>query len=165
MPQWKGELNFKVTRTDLAGNPPPIWVRTRVRWFRTVWVAQRQIAYTSALLPSQFVQERVETTGLHEEPISVGPDELSTMLKVSKPRRSIAANSPLLPSAIERRPDAQAGASLRVTFISESGVRVSADGQLVGAGSIGEDVKARLKSSKKLVTGKLVSQGQVEVSL
>jgi len=165
MDQWKGEMSFKVTRTDQPGNPVPVWVRTRMRWFRNAWVATRQVGFSEAPNAAYFSQARVETTNLHEDPVDGTADDLKASLQNAKFRRSIAANAPLFPSSIEKRPDASSGSLLRIVFVGESGVRVSADGLLVGPGSIGGDVKARLKSSKKLVTGKLVSQGIVEVSL
>ncbi len=163
MEQWKGDLSFKVSRTDSAG--APVWVRARVRVFRSAWVAARSVAFNEAPSPDQFTLGRVETTALREDPVVASPEQLGALLAGAKFKRTLAANAPLMPSAIERKPDAQSGANLRVVFVGESGVRVSADGILVGPGTIGSDVKARLKSSKKLVAGKLVSQGLVEVSL
>lgn len=163
MEQWKGDLSFKVTRKN--GNAAPLWVRTKVRWFRNAWVASRSLGFNESLSPALFAEARVETTNLREDPVGGSKEEFAASLANARLRRAVAVNAPLLPSALERRPDAASGAALRVVFVSESGVRVSADGLLVGPGSIGGDVKARLKSSKKLVTGKLVSQGLVEVSL
>lgn len=165
MSEWKGEMQFKVTRTDTASNPPPVWVRARVRHFREAWVATRSVAYSEVPTPALFAPGRVETTNLHEDPIGGTAEDLAATLKSARFRRALTANAALLPSQIERKPDANAGSSLRIVFVGESGVRVTADGALVGPGSIGGDVKARLNSSKKIVTGKLVSQGLVEVSL
>ena len=163
--EWKGEMQFKVTRTDIASNPPPIWVRAKVRLFREAWVATRAVAYSEVPTPALFAPGRVETTNLREDPIGGSVDDLAATLKSARFRRALAANGALLPSQIERKPDAGAGSSLRIVFVGESGVRVSANGALVGPGSIGGDVKARLNNSKKIVTGKLVSQGLVEVGL
>jgi flagella basal body P-ring formation protein FlgA len=165
MEKWKGDVTFKVTRAGAADNTPPVWVRTRVRWFRKAWIAARPLSYSEQPSPALFTEGRIETTNLREEPVTGSAAELAALLKGSRLHRAIAAGSPLLPSALERRPDAPAGAQLRVEFVSESGVRVSADGLLVGPGTIGADVKARLRSSKKIVRGKLVSEGLVEVSL
>jgi flagella basal body P-ring formation protein FlgA len=163
--EWKGEMQFKVTRTDTDSNPPPAWVRTRVRTFREAWVATRQVAYSETPTAALFAPGRVETTNLHEDPIGGNAEDLAATLKNARFRRGLTANAALVPSQIDHKPDAGAGSSLRIVFVGESGVRVTADGSLVGSGSIGGDVKARLKSSKKIVTGKLVSQGLVEVSL
>ncbi|HEY8278237.1 MAG TPA: flagella basal body P-ring formation protein FlgA [Bdellovibrionota bacterium] len=162
--RWRGELTFKVTRTD-APATPPVWVRTKLRWFQKAWIASRQIGYSETLGPELFTEGRIETTNLREDPVRISAEELPALLKSSKVKRMIMANGPLLPSTIERRPDASAGSLLRVVFVSESGVRVSADGSLVGPGLIGSDVKARLRASRKIVIGKMVSPGVVEVSL
>lgn len=161
--KWKGEMAFKVVRID--GSAAPVWVRARVRWFQKAWVANRALSYTDRPDISHFSEGRVETTNWREEPLNATKEQLEAMLQTSKVKRSIVANAALVASALERRPDASPGSLLRVVFISEGGVRVSADGSLVGAGSIGSDAKAKLRSSRKIVTGKLVSQGVMEVSL
>jgi flagella basal body P-ring formation protein FlgA len=71
----------------------------------------------------------------------------------------------LVAAALEKAPDAKPGQSLRVVFVSESGVRVSTEGALIGAGSIGNDVRVKLRTSRKVVTGKLVAGDLMEVSL
>lgn len=164
MQRWKGDVSFKLTRTD---NPsaPPVWVRTKVRWFQQAWVAKRSLPPGAPMDSSHFSLGRVETTALREEPIAVPAEELGALLSSSRLKRLLSAENALVPSLLDRKPDAMPGSSLRVVFISESGVRVSADGALLAPATIGNDVKARLRSSKKIVTGKLVSQGLVEVSL
>lgn len=163
MEKWKGDMAFKVFRKD--SDLPPIWVKARVRWFRNAWLASRQLGYSEPLNASLFTEARVETTNLREEPLTASAEELSTILKSAKMKRVLVANAPLLPSFLERKPDAQAGSSLRVVFISESGVRVSADGALLAPGLVGSDAKAKLRASRKIVTGKLVAPGVMEVSL
>lgn len=162
---WRGDMSFKLTKADGTGNSAPIWVRAKLRWFQQAWVASRNLMFTENPDPSQFSLGKVETTSMREDPVTGTSEELSQFLRNARIKRQIAANSPLLPSMLDRKPDAAAGSLLRVVFISESGVRVSADGALISPGSIGSDVKARLRSSKKIITGKLVSQGMVEVSL
>lgn len=162
--QWKGELSFKLTRTDQPA-ASPLWVRTKVRWFQQAWVAKKNFGLGASLDAASFERKRVETTALREELVNVGEEELPALLASSRLKRSLASENALVPSMLDRKPDAQAGSALRVVFVSESGVRVSADGSLLAPGTIGGDVKARLRSSKKIVTGKLVSQGLVEVSL
>jgi flagella basal body P-ring formation protein FlgA len=165
MPRWKGELSFRVVRADTAGEGP-VWVRAKVRWFQKVWVAKKRNGFGQALDSADFELKRIETTDLHEDPVAVSrPEELAGLLKNSRARRAIAENSPLLPSQVEKRPDAMAGQPLRVIFQSESGVSVTADGALISPGTIGSEVKARLHSSKKIVVGKLVSEGVMEVNL
>lgn len=163
MPKWKGEVSFKLTRADSSA--APVWVKARVRWFQKAWMANRNLLFTEAPDPSHFVMGKVETTSLREDPLALSNEELAGYLKTARIKRQIAANSALVPSMLYRKPDSAAGAALRVVFVSESGVRVSADGSLLSPGLIGSDVRARLRTSKKIVTGKLVSQGLVEVSL
>lgn len=161
--RWKGDMSFKLTRTDLPSSP--VWVRTKVRWFQRAWVAKRSLPPGAPMDPSHFELGKVETTSLREEPVAVSEEELGALLASSRLKRLLSAENALVPSLLDRKPDAHAGAALRVVFVSESGVRVSADGALLAPASIGGDVKARLRTSKKIVTGKLVSKGLVEVNL
>jgi flagella basal body P-ring formation protein FlgA len=165
MSEWRGEMQFKITRTGIAANPPPVWVRAKLRLFREAWVATRSVAYSEVPAPALFAPGRVEITNLREDPIGGTAEDLAATLKSVRFRRALTANSALVPSQIERKPDASSGSNLRIVFVGESGVRVTADGALVGPGLIGGDVKARLRSSKKIVTGRLVSLGLVEVGL
>ena len=152
-------------RSNSDGLSTPVWVRARIRCFEKAWMAVRPLAFGEQLDPSFFKLGRTETTNLREVPFSGSLEDLQQVLKGSRLKRSLSANAALLPGMLDRKPDAAPGSSLRVEFISESGIRVSAEGLLMSPGIIGGDVKARLKSSKKLVTGKLVSQGLVEVAL
>ncbi len=161
MPRWKGEMAFKVAplgKSDLA------WVKVKVRWFAEAWVAKRALGILSPLRPEDFESTRVEVTALREDPLLVKED-LNVYLRSARARRSIAAANPLTAQAIERAPDAKAGQPLRVVFVSESGIRVSAEGALIGAGIIGNEAKAKLRTSRKIITGKLVSENLMEVSL
>lgn len=161
--RWKGEMSFKLTRADAPSTP--VWVRTKVRWFQQAWVAKRNLPPGAPMDPSHFVLGRVETTALREEPVAASEEELGPLLASSRLKRLLSAENTLVPSLLDRKPDAMPGSALRVVFISESGVRVSADGALLAPATIGGDVKARLRTSKKIVTGKLVSKGLVEVNL
>ena len=92
-------------------------------------------------------------------------EELSKALQSSRAKRYIQEKAPLTAAMLDKKPDASFGQRLRVIFISDNGLRVSAEGALMGAASIGDSVKAKLNSSRKVVAGKLVSDGVMEVSL
>jgi flagella basal body P-ring formation protein FlgA len=159
MARWKGELAFKISRgSELT------WVKVRVRWFAKAWTAKRNIGLLSSLSPADFTATRVELTNSREDPL-LAEEDLAAAVGSARARRSLAAGTPLSLAALERAPDARPGQALRVVFISESGVRVSAEGALVGAGSIGSEARAKLRSSRKVVTGKLVAGNLMEVSL
>ncbi|RZA08621.1 MAG: flagellar basal body P-ring formation protein FlgA [Proteobacteria bacterium] len=159
---WKGELTLKVTETE---NPAAVrWVRAKIRWFGHVWAAKRDIGVAQAPSPADFAIARVELTAERDEAVGA-TDSLENALRGARYRRAIRAGGPLLKASVERKPDAKAGQELKVVFVSENGIRVSADGSLLGAGAVGDEVKARLKSSRKVVVGRLVSSGVVEVTL
>jgi flagella basal body P-ring formation protein FlgA len=164
MNQWKGELAFKAV--DKNNDQQIAWVKLKVRWFANVWVAKKSVTITQPLDAASFTQERREITALREELLTAdGLEELTGKLNAARAHRSIAQNAVLTASMVERKPDATPGQLLKVIFVSESGIRVSADGALIGSSSIGSDARAKLKTSKKTVTGKLVSSGVMEVSL
>jgi flagella basal body P-ring formation protein FlgA len=160
--QWKGELSFKVSEVE---SPASIrWVRAKLRWFGHVWAAKRDLGIGQAPSAADFAISRVELTGEREEAVGA-TDSIDGLLRGARYRRGIRAGSPLLRAALERKPDARTGQELKVVFVSENGIRVSADGSLLGAGAVGDEVKARLKSSRKVVVGRLVESGVVEVTL
>lgn len=161
--QWKGELSFKLTEVNVS-NSAPRWVRARIRWFGHVWAARQAIGLAQVPSPADFEISRLELTNLREEVVGA-TEALEGLLRGARLRRPLAANGPLIKAALERKPDAKPGQNLKVVFISENGIRVSADGSLLGAGAIGDEVKARLRSSRKIVTGRLVESGTVEVNL
>lgn len=158
--QWKGEQSFKVSEAEGALH----WVRAKVRWFGHVWAAKRDLGIAQNPSAADFTISRLELTNEREEAVGA-TDSLEALLRGARFRRGIRAGAPLLKAALERKPDARPGQVLKVVFVSENGIRVSADGALLGAGAVGDEVKARLKSSRKVVVGKLVESGVVEVSL
>lgn len=159
--QWKGDLTFRITP---PGAKDFSWVKLRVKWFAEVWQAKRNIGILSQVSPEDFSKARLEITDLREDPL-LATEDISNAVGISRTRRSLPSGSALVVSALEKMPDAKFGQPLKVVFVSESGIRVSADGALMGAGSIGGEVKAKLRTSKKIVTGKLVSGGLMEVTL
>lgn len=162
MASWRGELAFKA----VDKNQQISWVKARVRWFANVWVAQKQIGITQPIEALAFTQERRELTNIREELLQANSlEELTQKLGNARARRAIAPNALLTAGMVERKPDAGPGQLLKVVFVSESGIRVSAEGALLGAGTVGNEAKAKLKSSRKIVTGKLVSGNVMEVSL
>lgn len=163
MIRWKGEIAFKVSQPGRADGGI-MWVKARVRWFADAWVAKRQIGILSVIQASDFSAGRVEITALREDPVLANED-LEKVLSSARARRSIQASSPLTVAAIEKAPDVKPGQALKVVFVSDSGIRVTTDGAVLGAGSIGNEVRAKLRTSRKTVTGKLVSGGMMEVSL
>lgn len=156
---WRGPVSFKV-----SGGTQPVWLRTRIRWFADVWVAARAIPARAEIGPADFKTASVELTNVREEAMPAATS-LDTVLRSARARRSLRAETPLVAAMIERTPDARAGQALKVVFISESGIRVATEGALMGAGVVGEEVKARLRSSRKVVTGRLTESGALEVSL
>lgn len=165
MPNWKGELNFKVS-IPANNNGSLSWVKIKIRWFADAWVASSDIRAFQNLQPEQFKKTRTEITNLREELVTAADeDAFRKLVKSGRARRAIYAQAPLVNSMLERKPDMAPGQKLKVVFVSENGLQVSADGAIIGTGIIGDDVKAKLRSSKKIVTGKLVSDGVLEVSL
>jgi len=163
MARWKGEMSFKVSHPGKS-DQSLVWIKVRMRWFTEAWVARRQINILAGLNPADFQKSRVEVTSLREDPV-LAAEDIGEILGSARARRSIATGMPLIASTLERAPDAKPGQPLRVVFISESGVRVTTEGALIGNGSIGSEVRAKLRTSRRVVTGKLVSGGVMEITL
>jgi flagella basal body P-ring formation protein FlgA len=159
--QWKGDLTFRAAKT---GGADFSWLKVKVRWFAEVWQAGRGLGLLTKISPQDFVRARAEVTQLREEPVLASAD-IESLVGNARLRRSLVGGAPLVMAALEKAPDARTGQSLKVVFVSESGIRVSADGALLGSGAVGDEVRAKLRSSRKIVTGKLVSGGVMEVSL
>lgn len=162
LPRWKGEISFRVSEKENTNAAH--WVKARVRWFGHVWAAKRDLGLSQAPSLADFEIARVDLTNEREEAVGA-TESLDTLLAGARYRRAIRSGAPLLKAALERKPDARTGQELKVIFVSQNGIRVTADGSLLGAGAVGDEVKARLKSSRKVVVGKLVSNGVVEVTL
>jgi flagella basal body P-ring formation protein FlgA len=161
MARWKGEMALKLSREGEADHS---WVRVRVRWFADAWVARRQIGMLTNIAPEDFTAKRVEVTAMRDDPI-LASEDIKALLGSARARRSMQPGSALVAGSFERAPDIRPGQPLKVVFISESGIRVTTEGAVMGNGSVGDEVRARLRSSRRIVTGKLVSGGVMEVSL
>lgn len=161
MNRWKGEMAFKVSQKDKSDVN---WVKVKLRWFARAWVAKRNIGILTNPQPEDFSAARVEVTASREDPV-LASEDISSALRSARAKRTLTAGAPLSVGALEKAPDAKPGQPLKVVFVSESGIRVTTDGALLGAASIGNEVRAKLRASRKVITGKLVSSGLVEVSL
>jgi len=159
--EWRGNMPFKV----VLGDGKVIWLRAKIRWFAHAWVANRQVSIQEALGPESFRKERVEITDLADEVIRSDQKDLESALKTARARKLIRERAVLTKNMIDRRPDASPGQRMKVVFVSGSGLRVSADGSLISPAVIGENARVRLNSSRKVVVGKLVAEGIMEINL
>jgi len=159
---WRGNMNFRL----VFENDPKkvVWVSARIRWFADALQAKRTIPIRSNLKEEDFSISRMEINTSADQPI-LGTDDLVKVLEGTRTKRSLQAGAPLLKSILEKSPDAKSGQALKVIFVSESGIRVSADGSLLSPAIIGEEARVKLRGSKKIVTGKLVNGQLMEVSL
>jgi flagella basal body P-ring formation protein FlgA len=161
MPRWKGDMVFKVS---LPGSSEVVWSKVKIKWFGKTWVAKKQINPWQPIKAEDFEYSRIDLTALREEVLQ-SEEEFLALVGKSKTKRLVQEGSPLFRAALEKIPDVKMGEALKVVFVSESGIRVSADGATVNPLSVGEEGRAKLRSSKKIVTGRLVSEGIMEVSL
>ncbi len=161
--EWRGEMPFKLIQADGT----LIWVKAKLRWFAQAWVAQKNYRLGQALTSSDFSQQRVEVTHLRGENLIIAPssEDFANRLQSATAKRSIMANAPLTSSMVAKIPDGRLGQLLKVVFVSDSGIRVTTDGALLSNGIVGDELKARLRSSKRIVTGRLMEGGTLEVNL
>jgi flagella basal body P-ring formation protein FlgA len=162
--EWRGHLVFRLSPKSGMGDS--YWINTRLRWFMNSWVAKTTIPFFKDIDAGAFEPGKVEVTQMTEIPIAAGePSELERLVKETRAKRSLRPGMALTASMLDRKPDIKSGQKLKVVFIAESGVRVATDGVVMNDGVVGDSIKARLKTSKKIVSGKLVSPEVVEVSL
>lgn len=165
-PAWKGDMSFRLVPVNTGRDEKIQWFSARLRWFKNVWVAKRDLRFLEDIRATDFERRRVEITASYDQPLDAKDmEELSVALQSARAKRSIRQNSVLTAAHVERKPDGLAGQPLQIVFVAESGLKVSADGALMESAVVGDSVKARLKKSKKIVTGKLVSHNLLEVSL
>lgn len=156
---WRGEMNFKTSANE--------WIKTKIRWFAERWVSRRDVRFQEDLRPDAFVKQRIEVTQLKERGVDVAtPELLATVLKNARAKRSIHGQMVLTEEMLDHKPDVRSGQDIRIVFVSpESGLRVETQGQIIQASHIGEEVRARLVKSKKVVSGILTSPSLLEVNL
>lgn len=162
--EWRGHMVFRLVPKEGAASA--IWVNARIRWYMQAWVAKNSIAYFKDISADQFEMGKVEVTQMRELPIvASNKEELDRLVRETRAKRSFRPSTPLMASMLDRKPDIKSGQKLKVVFVAEGGLRVATDGVIMADGIVGEAVKARLKTSKKVVAGRLTSPDSLEVSL
>lgn len=156
--QWRGEVNFRTSYGE--------WVKAKINWFMEAWLAKRDLALFTDLKPSDFEKGSINVTALRSLPLAASSTEqLAQTLAGARTKRMLRMKMALASEFIDKKPDTKMGESLKVVFVSSSGLRVEAEGQAVQESHIGLETKARLFKSKKIVTGMLVNPHLMEVSL
>jgi len=158
---WRGENTFKITI-----NGEHAWVKCKIYWNANAWVAKKEIKFLQNLTAEDFEQKNVDVTYSVEMPIIVENfQELSEKLSGTRSKRSLKEKMFLTNSMIDKKPDLSAGQQLKVVFIADSGLRVTAEGAAINDAVVGDNAKVRLKKSKKIVIGRVINTNLIEVSL
>lgn len=159
---WRGESTFKLVSKDNK----VAWIKAHMRWMANAWVAKREIKFLQDLRVSDFEQKKIDITSAVELPLlAKDSEELAQKIMLARTKRSLRTSIYLTASMLDKKPDLAAGQNLKVIFVSESGLRVEADGSAINDALVGSMAKARLKKSKKIISGKLVNSNLIEVSL
>lgn len=160
--QWRGEQVFRIE----SANGQSGWAKAMISWRAKAWVAKKEIKFQQDLNVEDFEQKTIDITHSLETPLlAADTNELTKYLTGSRSKRSLRATAFLTESMLDRRPDLTAGQALKVVFVADSGLRVMADGAALNDAIVGSIAKARLKKSKKIVSGRLVNGSLLEVNL
>lgn len=153
------DLFIKVKNQNFAA-------KADVRWSVDVWKFKHDVKFQQSLSLADFVRTRTDITDLFE-PLVLAKDEaeLGILINGAHAKRSISANAVLAHGLLDKKADLKSGQNLKVMFVAESGLKVMAEAQLISDAILGDTVKAKLKKSRKIVSGKLINNDLVEVKL
>lgn len=127
-----------------------------LRWHQPVIYSREPIARGDRIDPSKLAS-RIETVVLNENNIQDLED-----LRGASPRRAIAAMRAICDADLEHVNVVRSGASVKlVSTVNGLGVEVA--GVAMQRGAIGDVIKVRNLSSKKILYGRVVAPDRVEI--
>ena len=161
---WRGDMNFRLkAKTENAETSP--WFAVSLRWYADAWTPSREIPFMAELRAESFVKARTDITALDGVVLAADEESLAKQIKGMRAKRTIRPSITLTSVMLDHRPDGMVGQALKIIFVGESGLRVATDGALIENATIGTMIKARLRKTKKIVVGTLVSPNTMEVQL
>lgn len=165
--RWHGLVNFRVFFTKNGQRVGHFhWVRADMRWYAKRWKAVREIGYHERLKAEDFRFTEVEIGPHTRQTLRItDTKKFSSFIRNARARRAIKVNSLLTQSMIEKKPDIKMGEEVDIVFRNSYGLKIRSTGKVMENSSIGSEVKAKLKGTRKVVSGKMVSKKTLEVQL
>jgi flagella basal body P-ring formation protein FlgA len=140
-----------------AEDEPPrsAQVRLRVRSFADVLVSADRLSSRDIIDEDSFVLERVDITDLREQPVTSMDDVLGYRLT-----RNLRRGAVLTMRAVEPFPDMEQNASVTIVFTAGL-CTVTARGQSLQDGYIGETVRVKNEASGKIIRAEVADSHTV----
>ncbi|RIL10779.1 MAG: flagella basal body P-ring formation protein FlgA [Proteobacteria bacterium] len=149
---------FSMLASSKFGERTEFKVTARVEEWRQVPVATRPLAKGVLINQSDFVMARLNTSQLPADAATESDQLLGLKVKEDLGIGEVfRRNQMLLPAAIET------GARVSMVYRS-GGLEASASGIALESGHIGQIVKIRNENSNKVISGKVIESGLVEVA-
>lgn len=132
-------------------------VRLRVSHFKDVLVALDKIKRHDLLTGEAFELQTADVTSLREQAIT-DPEQIVNC----RSKRNLRKGQILTTGAVEPVPDIEVGDEVTISY--DDGVcSVSAPGQVLQTGWVGESVRVKNKASGKIVQARVVDDRTVEI--
>jgi flagella basal body P-ring formation protein FlgA len=132
------------------------WVNGTLTVRKNVPVASRSIMAGEKLTANDYTLRTKDVTFATDAPVSSGDFSSSVA------GRQISAGEVIWRSSLKRETAIHQGDSVKVVVGSESW-QISIDGIAQGAGSVGDQIRVKIPSTQKVVSGLLKEKGLVEV--
>ena len=152
----KGSFTYPLIVTDRDGKQLKYWIQGQARVFRKVPVSTRHLAFGQTILAEDVKLAERDVTYAFDEPARLS--EIQGQLI----KRTMPAGHVVWVGSVERPRAVRRGQPVRVV-LQEEGWALSLQGIAQEAGRIGEDITVRNPRSNKLLTGRIVADGEVVV--
>jgi flagellar basal body P-ring formation protein FlgA len=144
------------TATEIAGT----WDATlQAHIWRNVWVAHSDLLRGEALADADVVQDRRDILTAHEPLADFSPSDTTLELAETVPADNILFARDLRPRAIIHR------GQVADAMVQDGALNITAKVQALEDGALGQIIRARNVASQRDLTGKVVDDHTIEISL
>lgn len=158
---WHGRTFFSVNRKS---GEKEIFT-ANIRWFAKRWVAKDLIQRGDRLGVDMFTYQPTELkTNKDDSFTDSSASEFADFLRNSTAKNTIAKDSYLRLSQVDREPDSKAGAIVEVSLVNESGINLRMPARLQYSARNGEEAQARILKTGRSVQGILRDSKIVEIT-
>lgn len=132
-------------------------VRMRIRKFATVLITTDRLKRHTELTSSNTTVERVEVTNLRSKPYLSAEETIGYRLK-----GAVKQQIPLTSSMLQKIPDIASGRMTTIVYLG-SVFKITADGVALQPGSVGDFIRVKNKTSKKIIVARVIDSHHVAV--
>lgn len=132
-------------------------VRMRIRKYAEVLVANDRIKRGEIIDSARVVVQRMEVTNLIEQPLTSAAELVGFRAK-----RNLKKGTIMTTGAIEPVPDVESGRETLIIY-NDGLCRVTAPGEALQPGIVGDYIRVRNKATKKIITARVIDDRAVAV--